>query len=351
MYKIDIHTHILPESWPDLRERYGYGGFVRLEHHKPCCARMLIDDKFFREVESNTWDPEQRIRECDATHVDVQVLSTVPVMFSYWAQDADAHDLSKLLNDHIAGVVDDFPKRFIGLGTLPMQNPKMAVRELERCMKMGIAGVQIGTHVNDWNLDAPELFEVFEAAQDLGAAVFIHPWEMMGEDKMRKYWLPWLVGMPAETTRAICSMIFGGVFERLPSLNVCFAHGGGTFASTMGRIDHGFEVRPDLCAIDNNVAPSKYAGRFFVDSLVHEPRILELLIDVFGADKIALGSDYPFPLGEARPGEMIQSMKLSKEVKELLLSKNALQWLNLSLEQYAKLGIESPANVLGKKAG
>ena len=214
-----------------------------------------------------------------------------------------------------------------------------------------MAGVQIGTHVNDWNLDDPELFEVFEAAQDLGAAIFIHPWEMMGEDKMRKYWLPWLVGMPAETTRAICSLIFGGVFERLPKLNVCFAHGGGTFASTLGRIEQGFEVRPDLCAIDNNVAPSKYAGRFFVDSLVHEPRILELLIDVFGADKIALGSDYPFPLGEAHPGEMIEAMKLSKDVKELLLYKNALQWLDLNHAQYAKLGIENPVKMMGKRAG
>src|ERR1700733_4533312 len=143
-FKIDVHTHILPERWPDLREKYGYGGFVRLEHHKPCCARMLIDDKFFREVESNSWDPEARVHECDRFRVDVQVLSTVPVMFSYWAKPDDCYDLSMILNDHIAKVIHDYPKRFIGLGTIPMQDTKLAIKELERCVKeLGMAGVQI----------------------------------------------------------------------------------------------------------------------------------------------------------------------------------------------------------------
>ena len=340
IFRIDIHTHILPERWPDLREKYGYGGFVRLEHHKPCCARMLIDDKFFREIESNSWDPLQRIHECDHTHVDVQVLSTVPVMFSYWAKPDDALDLSMMLNDHIAGIVRDYPKRFIGLGTIPLQSPKQAIRELERCMKeLGLAGIQIGSHVNDWNLDQEELFPVFEAAQELGAAVFVHPWEMMGQEKMRKYWLPWLVGMPAETSRAICSMIFGGVFERLPNLKVCFAHGGGTFPYTVGRIAHGFEVRPDLCAIDNNVNPREYLGKFYLDSLVHDKDALEYLIKLFGANRIACGSDYPFPLGEHFPGSLIESLNIDKASKEWMLYKSALEWLSLNEHQYQLLGI------------
>ncbi|MEM1137716.1 MAG: amidohydrolase family protein [Bacteroidota bacterium] len=336
IFTIDIHTHILPEKWPDLKERYGYGGFIRLEHYKPCCARMMMDDRFFREIQSNCWDPNTRIKECNYHQVDVQVISTVPVMFSYWAKPQDTYDLSKILNNHIAGVVRDFPDRFIGLGTLPMQAPELAIKELERCVKeLGLAGVEIGTHINEWNLDAPEVFSVFEAAADLGAAVFIHPWDMMGKSKMPKYWLPWLVGMPAETSLAICSMIFGGVFEKLPNLNVAFAHGGGSFPAIFGRVQHGFEVRPDLCAIDNPFPPEKYLRKFYCDALVHFPDALELLVKVIGEDRIMLGTDYPFPLGELAPGNLIHGMPYNKKSKEKMLSGNALKWLNLDKKHFA----------------
>ncbi len=334
--KIDVHTHILPENWPDLRERYGYGGFVRLEHHAPCRARMMIDDRFFREIQSDCYDPEVRIGDCDRTGVDVQVLSTVPVMFSYWAKPEHTLDLSKLLNDHLAEVVSRRPDRFVGLGTLPMQAPDLAIRELERCVRsLGLAGVQIGSHIEGWNLDAPELFPVFEAAAELGAAVFVHPWDMVGKDKMTKYWLPWLVGMPAETSLAICSVLFGGVLERLPNLRIGFAHGGGAFPGTVGRIDHGFDVRPDLCAVDNDHRPSTYLGRFYVDSLVHDPDALRFLIGKVGEKSIALGSDYPFPLGEAHPGKLIESMDdLSSETKDRLLAGTALEFLGLERSRF-----------------
>jgi len=337
MLKIDIHTHILPPEIPKWKEKYGYGGFISLDHHKPCCARMMRDDgKFFREVESNCWDPVARLKECDQHGVQVQVLSTVPVMFSYWAKPQDGNDLSIFLNDHLAGVVATNPKRFVGLGTLPLQDPALAVRELERCVQeLGFAGVQIGSHVNDWNLNDEKLFPVFEAAQDLGAAVFVHPWDMMGESKMQKYWLPWLVGMPAEVSLAICSMIFGGVLERLPKLRVAFAHGGGSFPGTLGRIQHGFEARPDLCAVDNPSRPSSYVGKFYVDTLVHDARTLQFCLDLFGAERMALGTDYPFPLGEKEPGALIESLPgLSPEARERLLSGTALEWLGKSKRDF-----------------
>jgi aminocarboxymuconate-semialdehyde decarboxylase len=330
MLKIDIHTHILPREIPDWKEKFGYGGFIRLDHHKPCCARMIKDDgHFFREIEENAWSPEKRIEEIDGFGVGVQVLSTVPVMFSYWAEPADGLEISRFLNDHIAEVVHRQPKRFIGLGTLPMQDASLAVRELERCKAIGLVGVQIGTNVNQKNLGDPEFFDVFQSCEKLGMAVFVHPWEMMGAGDMQKYWLPWLVGMPAESSRAICSLIFSGVLERLPRLRICFAHGGGSFPATLGRIEHGFNVRPDLCAIDNPHSPRKYIGRIYFDSLVHEPAKLDYLLKLVGADQIALGSDYPFPLGEFVPGELIGSMPYDDEIKSMLFHGTALNWLDL----------------------
>jgi aminocarboxymuconate-semialdehyde decarboxylase len=327
---IDLHTHVLPERWPDLRERYGATGFVQLEHDEGRgTARMMRDGQCFRVVQENLWSPERRLEECDRHGVDVQVLSTVPVMFSYWARPEHALDLSRLLNDHLASIVARWPRRFVGLGTVPLQDPDSAIGELERAVReLGLLGVQIGSHVNDWNLDRPELFPVFRRAAELGAAVFVHPWDMLGKERMAKYWLPWLVGMTTETTLAICSLTFGGVLEQLPALRVAFAHGGGSFPGTLGRLDHGFRVRPDLVATDNPHPPSAYLGRMWVDSLVHDPDALRRLIRLFGARRVCLGTDYPFPLGEAVPGALIDSLdELCDEDRATLRSGAALEFL------------------------
>jgi aminocarboxymuconate-semialdehyde decarboxylase len=336
MFKVDVHTHILPPSWPDLTERYGTPGFPGFESQPDGSAHMMVNCKHFRTFQSNSWDPAVRLGDCDRDGVHVQVLSTVPIMFSYWAKPAHAADLAQILNDHIAATVADNPARFVGLCTVPLQDTALAIRELERAVReLGLAGVEIGTHVDNMNLNDPALFPFFEAAADLGAAVFVHPWDMMGRDAMRRYWLPWLVSMPAETSRAICSMIFGGVLERLPTLRVNFAHGGGSFPATIGRIEHGFHVRPDLVAIDNAVNPREYLGRFWLDSLVHDPVMLRYVVDLIGENRVTLGSDYPFPLGEEHPGALIESMEdFSPARKARLLGENALDWLQVGKERF-----------------
>ena len=347
--KIDLHTHILPREWPDLDKKYGYPGFIRLEHCDACSARMMMGDREFRRIGENTWEPKRRLEEMDRTGVSMQVLSTVPVMFSYWAKPADALDLSRRLNDHVAEVVRQHPTRFAGLGTVPLQDPDLAAGELERCVReLGLRGVEIGSHIDAnehchgadcRNLDHPSLDVFWRTAEELDAAVFVHPWDMLGKQRMSKYWLPWLVGMPAETSLAICCLMLSGVFDRFPKLRFAFAHGGGSFPFTIGRIEHAFRVRPDLVAVDNKNNPRSYLAengkpaRFYVDSLVHDAAALRLLIKLFSPERVALGSDYPFPLGESHPGSLIESMAdLIHNDKAQLLSKTAREFLALPRE-------------------
>jgi aminocarboxymuconate-semialdehyde decarboxylase len=329
MFTIDTHTHIIPEHIPDYSKKFGYGEFIQLDHHEPGRAWMMQGNKRFREIISNCWDPKIRIEEMAAHKADMQVICTIPVMFSYWAQPQHCLEISQFLNDDIANTVHNYPGKFIGLATLPMQDTKLAVKELERCMKNGFKGVQIGSNVNDINLSDERFDEFFAACESLNAAILVHPWQMMGQEHMTKYWLPWLVGMPAEISRAICSMIFGGIFEKYKKLKVCFAHGGGSFLPTISRIEHGWECRPDLVAIDNKHNPKEYLGKFWVDSHVCDHKMLQYVIDLVGADKVMQGSDYPFPLGEAVPGELVRSAPLSDKDKEIILGLSAKSWLGL----------------------
>lgn len=329
MFTIDTHTHIIPEHLPDFSKKFGYGDFITLHHHEPGKAWMMQGEKRFREIVANCWDAELRLQEMKAHQADLQVICTIPVMFSYWADANDCLVVSRFLNDDIAATVNKHPGKFVGLATVPMQDTGIAIKELERCMKNGFRGVQIGSNVNDLNLNEIQFDEFFAACESLGAAILVHPWQMMGQDKMTKYWLPWLVGMPAEISRAVCSMIFGGVFERYKNLKVCFAHGGGSFLPTISRIEHGWDCRPDLVAIDNPVNPKNYLGKFWVDSHVCDHKMLQYVIDMVGADKVMQGSDYPFPLGEAVPGELVRTAPISEPEREKILGLSAKNWLGI----------------------
>ncbi len=387
MHTIDVHTHILPSprEWPDLSSKFGYAGWIALEEIAAkgtggCgCARMLrveqgadgraamgADGKrgttFFREIGANCWDAGARVAEMDAFDAPgkmVQVLSTVPVMFGYWAKPEHTAELSRWLNDHIAGVCRAAPERFVGLGTIPMNAPGLAVRELERCVRdLGMAGVQIGSNVNGRNLGESEFAEVFAAAEELGACVFVHPWEMLCgpapaalshpsppalNARLAKHWAAWLVGMPSETCLALCSVLFSGMLERLPRLRIGFAHGGGSFPGTIGRIEHGFQARPDLCQTETKTSPREWCrsaagpAKFYVDSLVHDAPTLRVLMELMGPERIMLGSDYPFPLGEDRPGEMIRSMvDVSAAARARMMGSTAAEFLGKAAARFVK---------------
>jgi aminocarboxymuconate-semialdehyde decarboxylase len=335
MLKIDSHAHYLPRDWPNLAEKYGDNRFPVIHHGDDGRSRIYKDGKFFREIWSKTWDPRERIDDYARFQVQVQVISTVPVMFSYWAKPHHALELHQSLNDHMAETCREHPRHYAGIGTVPLQSPRLAVQELERCMdQLGLQGVQIGSHIGEWNLDAEELLPFFEAAQDLGAAILVHPWDMMGTPSMPKYWLPWLVGMPAEQSRAACCLIFGGVLERFPRLKVCLAHGGGAFPYTIGRIEHGFRMRPDLVATDNPRNPREYLPRLFFDSWVADDRALRYLLDTVGVSQVMLGTDYPFPLGEQVPGAGIAALGLAPDEQARMYHGTALEWLGLPASRF-----------------
>jgi aminocarboxymuconate-semialdehyde decarboxylase len=334
MLKIDMHTHIIPKHLPNWAKKFGYGDFIRLEHTEDGVADMIQGGKFFRRIKENCWNEELRIDEYTNFNTQVQVVCTIPVLFSYWAKPTDGEELSKFLNDHIADLVSRFPKNYIGLGTIPMQDTEAAIRELRRCKEIGIVGIQIGSNINTENLSEDKFFPIFEACQELDMALMIHPWQMMGFDQLQKYWLPWLVGMPAETSRAACSLIFGGVLERLPKLRVCFSHAGGSFLPTIGRIEHGFNCRPDLVAIDNPVNPREYVGKFWVDSITHDIDALKYILKMQGSKKVCLGSDYPFPLGDLEIGKFIEQSDLEPQDIDNIFCHSTLEWLNLPLSTF-----------------
>ncbi len=329
MEVIDIHNHFFPKAWPDLAARYGTPNWPWIKHTEPGKADIMLGDKFFRHIYSACWDPEVRLQEMDRDGIDLQVISATPVLFAYERPAEHSLDCAQLFNDAALELCGRGKGRLKAFCQVPLQSVDAACRELSRCMKAGHLGVQIGNHVGSRNLDDAGVVTFLHHCADEGAAVLVHPWDMFGMDRMPKYMMPWTVGMPAETQLSVVALILSGAFDRLPkSLRICFAHGGGSFAFLLGRLENAWHHHP-VARAECEHPPSHYLNRFSTDSAVFEQRTLQFLVGTMGVDRVMLGSDYPFPLGEDRVGSLIRQSNLPPETKTRLLGANAMQFLGL----------------------
>jgi aminocarboxymuconate-semialdehyde decarboxylase len=329
---IDIHNHFFPNSWPDLAARYGTPNWPWIKHTEPGKADIMVGERFFRHIYSACWDPEVRLQEMDRDGVDVQVMSATPVLFAYERPLEHAQDCARLFNDAALELCSRGKGRLKALCQVPLQDIDAACTELSRCMRAGHLGVQIGNHVGDKNLDDAGIVTFLQHCANEGAAVLVHPWEMFGKERMPKYMMPWTVGMPAETQLSIVAMILSGAFDRLPgTLRICFAHGGGSFAFLLGRLENAWHHHP-VARGQSGHPPSYYLNRFYVDSAVFDQRSLQFLVGTMGLDRVILGSDYPFPLGEEHVGSLVRQSNLSPDAKAKLLGGNALGFLGLEAE-------------------
>ncbi len=330
---IDIHNHFFPRTWPDLAERYGTPNWPWIKHTETGKADIMVGDRFFRHIYSACWDPEVRLNEMDRDGVEMQVLSATPVLFAYERPVEHALDCARLFNDAALEVCARGKGRLKSLCQVPLQDVDASCRELSRCMRAGHLGVQIGNHVGEKNLDDPGIVEFLDHCASEGAAVLVHPWDMLAPQRMPKYMMPWTVGMPAETQLGIVAMIVGGAFDRLPhNLRICFAHGGGSFAFLLGRLENAWQHHPVAHGVCE-LPPSQYVNRFYVDSAVFDERALQFLVGTIGEERVMLGSDYPFPLGEHRVGSLIRSSGLTLPAKDRLLGGNAVKFLGLQAER------------------
>jgi aminocarboxymuconate-semialdehyde decarboxylase len=343
MQTIDIHNHFFPESWPDLAVRFGTPDWPWIRHTGSGKAVIMVGDREFRNINSACWDPEIRLQEMDRDGVDLQVISATPVLFAYERPTAHALDCARLFNDAALELCSRGKGRLKSLCQVPLQDIDAACAELTRAMKDGHLGVQIGNHVGDKNLDDEGIITFLTHCAHEGAAVLVHPWDMMAPVRMPKYMMPWTVGMPAETQLSLVALILSGAFDRLPSnLRICFAHGGGSFVFLLGRMENAWHHHP-VARGKSEFAPIHYLNRFLVDSAVFGQSALDFLVQTMGDDRVLLGSDYPFPLGEERVGKLIRTSRLRDESKAKLLGGNAARFLGLGLGLQVDQAVQPPS--------
>lgn len=335
--RIDVHTHIVPQRWDDFAGKYGGGNWPRLVHDGPCRATIMTGDEAFRRVTDQVFSPERRIEDMDRLGIQMQVLSPPPIMFCYWAEPRAAQAFCRVQNENVATIAALHPDRFMGMATVPLQDPPLAIAELRYCVeRLGLGAVEIGTCPAGRDFDDPVLFEFFAAACDLGVAVFVHPaGPLIGAERMGRYYFPLIVGNPLEIALAVSKLIFGGILERLPDLRMCFAHGGGAFPFTLARLEHGWHVRPEGPAAIPR-PPSAYARLLYFDSLTLSAANLRFLVQAFGTERVVMGSDYPFDMGDPDPVRSLASAGLSAEARMAVEGGNAVRFLAIPSKQTAR---------------
>jgi len=321
---IDVHTHVVPPGWPAL----GSPTDPWLRMDSTTAATIMLGDREFRRITDACWSADTRLADMEADGIDVQVVLPTPVFFGYDRDPADAARIAGIFNDLTLEVAAQAPERLLPFCQVPLQDADAAVAELDRCIANGHRGVEIGNHVGDIDLDDARILEFLRHCAEREVAVFVHPWDMPVTPRTDPWMLEWLVGMPADTHLSLLHLALSGAFDRLPtSLRLGFAHGGGSFAFWSGRADNAWHQRRDLVGADSEHPPSAYADRVYVDSVVFSETALRVLIDVHGADRVMLGSDYPYPLGERPAGSVIRAADLPAEKQDRLMGVNAMEFL------------------------
>jgi aminocarboxymuconate-semialdehyde decarboxylase len=329
---IDIHAHLMGMWGPEIEEKY--------KKLMPYISRgpdgrevIMIKGKPRTSIPhpENLYKPMAILQEMDKQRVDIKTLSIMP-LFNYDADPDLAIHYCRMQNEVLAETVKAHPDRFIGLATVPLQDPKEAANELQRAMReLSMKGVEIGDGVNGNNLDWPKLWPFYEKAQELGAFILCHPSSPPGVERMEKYGLWNLIGFPTATSLAIASLIFGGVLEDFPRLRFCFVHGGGFVPYQLGRLDHGFRVRADCREIIKKT-PSEYFNLLYFDTITHYTPALEYLIETVGSDHVLLGTDDPFDVADPDPVATVSRLKsIPSEEKEKILGGNAIKLLGIGI--------------------
>ncbi|MYR40446.1 amidohydrolase family protein [Streptomyces sp. SID5910] len=326
---IDVHTHYVPRGWPDLTDLGGPDApWLRVETEKE--AVIMTGSAEFRRIRSDCWDAEVRLRDMDADGVRAQVVSPTPAFFHYGRSGAEAARIARIFNDLALEITAPAAGRLIPFCQVPLQDPDAACRELERAVAAGHRGVEIGNHVGDQDLDSEGVVTFLQHCAALDVPVFVHPWDMDSSPRLDRWMARWLTAMPAETHLSILALVLGGVFDRIDErLRICFAHGGGSFAFWLGRMENAWHGRNDVVGT-SEYPPSHYVGRFSVDSVVFDDRALRLLVDTLGEDSVMVGSDYPYPLGERPVGEVVRkSGFLTEQARHKITRGNAERYLGL----------------------
>ncbi|OUM86332.1 amidohydrolase family protein [Parageobacillus thermoglucosidasius] len=328
---IDIHTHVVPKRFPPMQDRPGGLRWPQMVPAEGGKAHVMILGKIYRTVTEQSWNPYRRVEEMDREGVEKQVLSVMPELLNYWAEPADSVAFCRYLNETIANMVIHFPDRFIGLGTVPLQDPELASKELERVKKdYKLAGIEIGTHVRGRPIGDPIFHDFFENAAKLDLVIFVHPLHPIGEERIvGPTILNNLIGFPSETAFSVASLITGLVLEKFPNLKICFSHGGGTFGLILPRLIHGWHTIPGLHD-ELPHSPEYYAKKLYFDTLVYDERVLRFLLKIFSLDQFLVGSDYPFLIRETPPGNILSTMaELSENQRNAFCRENALRFFGI----------------------